>query len=380
MNKRRHHIVIDGRIRRSSTGRYVDRLLEHLQRIDSYHKYTVLVQPDDNWQPKNGNFHAVPCRYPQFSVNPLDQIGFALQLYRLRPDLVHFTMTQQPLLYFGNIVTTTHDTTMYKFVRRGSTPKPIYNLKMALYRFLVWWSHRKSKHIIVPTKTVAREFEQLQPFTAKKLVVTLESSEPPLAISGQKPQKVDGDFLLYVGTAFPHKNLAALIKAFNIIHKEKPHLKLVLVGKHEKHYDELHLWAHDQPSYDHIIFTGFVSDAELKWLYTNCQAYVFASLSEGFGLPPLEAMAHGAPVISSRSSVMPEVYGDAAHYFDATKPSDMAEETLTVLGSKKLREQLVGKGYEQLKKYSWQTMAEETLTVYKATLGEETTDTPAPPL
>ncbi len=83
MNKPRHHIVIDARIRRSSTGRYVDRLLEHLQNIDSYHRYTVLVQPDDPWEPKASNFHAIPCRYAQFSLNPLDQIGFAWQLYRL---------------------------------------------------------------------------------------------------------------------------------------------------------------------------------------------------------------------------------------------------------------------------------------------------------
>ena len=375
MNKRRHHIVIDGRIRRSSTGRYVDRLLEHLQTIDTYHRYTVLLQPDDDWQPKGSNFHGVPCHYAQFSLNPLQQFGFALQLYKLRPDLVHFTMTQQPLLYFGNIVTTSHDTTMYKFVRRGTTPKAIYNVKMALYRFLVWWSHRKSKYIIVPTQTVAQEFAQRQPFTKKKLVVTLESSEPPLTIDGQKPAKVTGDFILYVGTAFPHKNLFTLIKAFNKIHEQKPDLKLVLVGKHEKHYDELHLWAQSQPSYKNIIFTGFVSDAELKWLYQHCQAYVFASLSEGFGLPPLEAMAHGAPVISSDASVMPEVYGEAAHYFDATKPIDIARRTIHVLDSPSLQKQLVKNGYEQLKKYSWHTMAEETLITYKLAL-DDTTSTP----
>ena len=120
------HIVIDARIRRSTTGRYTDRLIEHLQKIDSFHRYTILVQPDDPWQPKAKNFTSLPCPYPQFSLNPLHQLGFAWQLYRLKPDLVHFTMTQQPLLYFGAIVTTTHDTTMYYFVRRGSTPMLLY--------------------------------------------------------------------------------------------------------------------------------------------------------------------------------------------------------------------------------------------------------------
>jgi glycosyltransferase involved in cell wall biosynthesis len=378
MNKRRHHIVIDARIRRTSTGRYADRLVEHLQSIDTYHRYTILVEPDDPWQPRNSNFHAVTCPYPQFSFNPIQQLSFAWQLYKLKADLVHFTMTQQPLLYFGTIVTTTHDGTMYHFVRRGKTPLPLYKLKMSLYRFLVWWSHRKSKHVIVPTKTVAKEFEKLHPFVAKKLVVTYEASEPALAIKAEKPAKVDGDFIMYVGTAFPHKNLSGLIKIFNHVHQEKPNLKLVLVGKHEIHYDELHLWAQTQPSYKNIIFTGFVSDASLKWLYEHCQAYVFASLSEGFGLPPLEAMAHGAPVASSNASVMPEVYGDAAHYFDPTKPKQAAQEIIRVIDDKNLRAQLIKNGHQQLKKYSWRTMAEETLTVYKASLGEDTTDTPSP--
>ena len=378
MNKRRHHIVIDGRIRRSSTGRYVDRLIEHLQTVDSYHTYTILLQPDDPWRPKSSNFRVAPCPFPQFSLNPLHQIKFAKQLYTLKPDLVHFTMTQQPLFYFGKIVTTTHDTTMYSFVRRGSTPLPLYKIKMALYRFLVWFSHRKSRRIIVPTQTVGQEFVQIQPFVKKKLVVTYESSEPPLPMKAEKPKDVDGDFILYVGTAFPHKNLPKLIEAFNIIRKQHPALKLVLAGKREKHYDELQLWAFDRPSYNNIIFTGFVSDAELKWLYQHCKAYVFASLSEGFGLPPLEAMAHGAPVVSSNASVMPEVYGDAAYYCDPHSSKDIAGKVHEVITNAKLRDQLIKNGHEQLKKYSWRTMAEETMTVYKAVLGEETTDTPQP--
>jgi glycosyltransferase involved in cell wall biosynthesis len=365
------HIVIDARIRRSTTGRYTDRLVQHLQKIDDFHHYTILVQPDDPWEMTAKNFRTVPCPYPQFSINPLDELGFALQLYRLKADLVHFTMTQQPLLYFGNIVCTTHDTTMYNFVRRGSTPLPLYKTKMWLYKFLVWWSHRKSKHIIVPTQTVRDEFADLQPFTKKKLVVTFEASEPAMAVHSQKPAVVDGDFLLYVGTAFPHKNLRKLIEAMNILVKENPALKLVMTGKREeKHMVELLAWAKNQSSYKNIILPGFVSDAELKWLFENCKVYVFTSLSEGFGLPPLEAMAHGAPVASSNASVMPEVYGDAAHYFNAKDPGDIAAKVTEVMTNKKLRTDLIKKGHQQLKKYSWTKMAEETLIVYKEDLDE----------
>jgi len=369
----RKHIVVDARIRRSSTGRYIDRLVEHLQDADTFHRYTILIQPDDDWKPRAQNFTAVPCHYAQFSFNPIEQFGFAWQLYRLKPDLVHFPMSQQPLLYFGNIVTTAQDTTMYRFVRRGTTPLLVYKLKMWLYRFLVWFSHRKSKYILTPTQTVAKEFAELQPFTRKKLVVTYEASEPPMKVRAERPQLVGSkdDFIMYVGTAFPHKNLFKLVEGFNILHEKHPELKLVLAGKREKHYEELEAWAKNQPSYKNIVFTGFVSDAELKWLYEHTQLYVFASLSEGFGLPPLEAMAHGVPVVCSDASCMPEVNGNAAHYFNARKPQDIADKINDVLKDDNLRQDLIEKGYKRLKHYSWRKMADETMTVYKAALLEE---------
>lgn len=372
--KHRHHIVIDARIRRSTTGRYVDRLIEHLQDIDTYHKYSILLQPDDPWKPKSSNFHTVACPYPQFSMNPVHEIGFARQLYRLKPDLVHFTMSQQPLLYFGTIVTTSHDTTMYNYVRRGNTPLLFYKFKIALYRFLVWQAHRKSKEILVPTRTVAQEFIDMQPFVKDKITVTYEASEPEFKDRATKPAGVKDEFILYVGTAFPHKNLGKLIEAFDLMIKKRPNLQLVITGKlNEKHMVELMEWAKHRPSYKNILRPGFVTDGELKWLYQHCGCYVFASVSEGFGLPPLEAMAHGAPVASSNASVMPEVYGEAAHYFNPRKPQDIADKVEEVLSNPKLRTELIKKGHAQLKKYSWRTMAEETMTVYKAALREEPT-------
>jgi len=247
---------------------------------------------------------------------------------------------------------------------------PVYKLKINLYKFLVWWSHRKSKRIIVPTRTVAEEFIKRQPFIKNKIDVTYEASEPPLPGKAVRPDQVSADsrFIMYVGTAFPHKNLPVLIDALPQIVKNNPDIKLVLAGKTEKHYLELQEYAAKSPVRDHIIFTGFVPDESLKWLFEHAQAYVFASLSEGFGLPPLEAMQHGTPVVCSNASVMPEVYGDAAHYFDPTKPTDCAAKINEVLDNKKLRGQLIKNGYKQLKKYSWRKMAEETLTVYKSTL------------
>jgi glycosyltransferase involved in cell wall biosynthesis len=368
MNTRAPHIVIDGRIRRTSTGRYVDRLLVHLQNIDHHHRYTVLLQPDDPWKPIAENFHTVTCPFPQFSFSLLDQFHFAMQLYKLKPSLVHFTMTQQPLLYFGNIITTTHDLTMFTFVRRGTTPPPIYKLKLRLYRFMMWTAHRKSRWIIVPTRTVAKEVADMQPFTASKIAVTYEAAEPPLSRAAVHPVGVDGDFILYVGTAFPHKNLPILIKSLDELNKTFPKLKLVLTGRKEIHYEELEAWAENRDSRTNIVFTDFVSDEALKWLYEHTQAYVFPSLSEGFGLPPLEAMTYGAPVVASNASCIPEVLGNAAHYFNAKSEKDIADKITEVLKDRKLQEKLITNGKERLKKYSWERMAQETLVIYKSSL------------
>jgi glycosyltransferase involved in cell wall biosynthesis len=367
------HIVIDARVRRSSTGRYVARLLDHLQDIDTFHRYTVLVSPDDDWKPYASNFHTLPCPYPQFSLNPLHQFGFSGQLSRLKPDLVHFTMTQQPLTYFGEIVTTTHDLTMFHFVRRGDTSKPVFALKMFLYRFLFKWSHMKSDKIIVPTKYVAADLAAYQPSTKHKIVVTYESGELPKTMAPpRKPDAIGAkdEFIMYLGTAFPHKNLPKLIEAFEILKKSHPKLKLVLVGKKEKHYEELEAFAQTQPHAKDIVITGFLPDEEAKWLYNHTKAYVFTSLSEGFGLPPLEAMGYGAPIVSSDATCMPELYGEAAHYFNARNTKDIAQKVNEVMTDKKLRDRLIKNGPSQLAKYSWHTMAEETLIVYKEVLDE----------
>lgn len=365
------HVVIDARIRRASTGRPVDRLVECLEDLDHVNRYTILVQADDLWKMRAGNFETLPCPFPQFSFNPMDQVKFAWQLYRLRPDLVHFTMTQQPLLYFSrHIVTMTHDLTMLEYVRRGTTPLPIYKCKMALYRFLLWWGHRKSQKIIVPAKTIRKELIAYQPFTKPKVAVVYEAGTLPMTGKSVQPKGVSGEYIAYVGTVFPHKNVFKLIEAFDILHAARPELKLVLVGKMEKHREELKEWAKNRPSYNSVVFTGFIPDESLKWTFEHCKAYVFASLSEGWGLPPLEAMSYGVPVASSNASVMPEVLGNAAHYFDPRDVEDMAKKIGEVLDDQKLRARLIKAGYEQNKKFSWETMAAETLAVYNEVLNK----------
>ncbi|MEI6751446.1 MAG: glycosyltransferase family 1 protein [Candidatus Saccharibacteria bacterium] len=369
MKQTQKHIVIDARIRRSSTGRYIDRLLEHLQKTDTVHRYSVLIQPDDPWQPAASNFTAVKTKYGQFSLNPLNEFGFTRQLYALNADIVHYTTNAQPLFYFRPTITTTMDLTMLRFTRAGKTPLPIFWLKMAAYRTMFWLGNKKSKAIIAISNFTRDDLIKNYPFTKNKITVTYCASEPPIRENAKKPTYLgNGEpFLLYVGAAFPHKNLPFLVDSLPEI-VGQPDLKLVLAGKKEYYYRKLDEYIGKKSYSNRIITPGFVSDAELKWLYENCSAYVFPSLSEGFGLPGLEAMVHGCPVVSSNATCLPEVYGDAAHYFDPKNVDDMTNKISSVLTDKKLRDELISKGYKQAAKYSWQKMAQQTLDVYNEVL------------
>jgi len=372
MKQSQKHIVIDARIRRASTGRYVDRLIEHLQDIDSENNYTILLQPDDDWKPRKDNFCSVPCKYKQFSFNPLDQIGFAYQLYKLRADLVHFPLNQQPLFYFRPVVTSTLDLTMLRFTRAGKTPLPIFWIKMAAYRFLFWYSNKKSKAIITISNFVKEDLAKHYPFTINKTTTTYCASEPPLAGTAKAPSYISkkDPFLLYVGTAFPHKNLSSLVKIMPELLEKHPTLKLVLAGKKEQYYEKLDKEIKKRDLSSHVITPGFISDAELKWLYTHCKAYVFPSLSEGFGLPGLEAMVHGAPVVSSNATCLPEIYSNAALFFNPNNLEDMTLKIERILEDKVLRKELITKGYAQVKKYSWEKMASETHHIYMKALAK----------
>lgn len=204
------------------------------------------------------------------------------------------------------------------------------------------------------------EFTGIKP---EKVTVTYESADPIT----EKPEVVSGlentKFIMYIGRPTPHKNLERLIEAFVILQKTNPDLKLVLAGKKDANYQRIEQGV-ARRGIQNVVFTDFVGEGQLRWLYENCQAYVFPSLSEGFGLPGLEAMIHGAPIVSSNATCLPEVYGKAAHYFDPLNVTAMASAINEVLTTESLRDKLIAAGHEQVTKYSWQRMAEQTLGIY----------------
>lgn len=355
------HIVIDARIIHSSTGRYVERLLHYLQQIDTTNNYTVLLPSKDlgYWTPSASNFTVKAADYKNYSFD--EQKGLKQLLDSLRPDLVHFCMPQQPIAYKGASVTTFHDLTLLDTYNSDKNWL-VFHTKQFIGRFVFTIAARKSRHIITPTEYVRQDVSARLGVPTSKITATYEAAD---IVEGTiRPYKQPfKEFLLYVGQQSDYKNIKRLSDAHQRLLQTHPNLGLILVGsknasaiKNEQYFT--------QNNYKNIIFTGFVDDDQLAWLFKNCRAYVFPSLMEGFGLPGLEAMAYGAPVASSNATCLPEVYGDAAHYFNPTDTDDMVRVIEDILSKPDYRDRLITNGYEQVEKYSWRRMAEQTHAVY----------------
>jgi glycosyltransferase involved in cell wall biosynthesis len=179
--------------------------------------------------------------------------------------------------------------------------------------------------------------------------------------------KIDKPYLLYTGVWRSHKNLPNLLEAFHILKNDYGFEGcLVITGKKDPFYaPELEEKTLSLKLEDDVIFTGLVEEKELVPLYNGALAYVFPSFYEGFGLPPLEAMQCGVPVIASNSSSIPEICGENnAIFFDPQDPQNMAEKIFEVTSQKTLRQKLITNGFERVKQFSWQKMAKQTLKIY----------------
>ncbi|MEI6237899.1 MAG: glycosyltransferase family 1 protein [Candidatus Saccharibacteria bacterium] len=360
-------IAIDAREFSTSTGRYVEKLLFYLQKIDKINKYVVLLKPADfrKWQPTADNFKKVECPYKEFTF--AEQLAYRKFLKKLKPDLVHFPMTQQPILYRGKVVTSILDLTTARFTN-PSKNSIVFWVKQRIYIFVTKYVAHKSKQIITISNYVKKDLAKFAHIKKTKITTTYlaadEITEPVEPIKSLQSKT----FLFYVGRPQPHKNLARLIETFAVLKKNHPDLLLVLAGRKDKVYDSYIQTARRLGVDKDVIFTGYVSEGQLKWLYRGCKAYVFPSLSEGFGLPGLEAMVHRAPVVCSTATCLPEVYGDGAWYFNPLDIHDMVRSINEVLINPELRNKLIRAGRVQAKKYSWLVMAEQTLEVYQRAL------------
>ncbi len=363
-------IAIDARIINSSTGRYVERLLHYLEQLDKTNTYYILVPTKDldYFKPQNPNFKMMAADFANYSF--AEQIGFKKFLNQLHPDLVHFCMPQQPILYEGAHVTTVHDLTLLNTYNSDKNWL-VYKAKQLVGQYVFKRVGQTSAHIITPTNYVKKAYSDFAKISSSKITVTYEGCELSTTRPKEYPPLKDKKFILYVGQQSSYKNIRRLMQAHQQLLQKHPDLLLVLVGrltgKNAKPLLANQAWAKKQ-GYKGIEYTGFLPDEQLLWCMQHTQAYVFPSLSEGFGLPALEAMAAGAPVVSSNSTCLPEVYGNATIYFDPKNTNQMAAKILEVLDNPKLSAELIKKGREQAAKYSWRKMAKQTLEVYNKVL------------
>jgi glycosyltransferase involved in cell wall biosynthesis len=367
------HIVIDARLVNSTSGRYIERLLHYLEQVDTTNNYTVLLVEKDveYWKPTAKNFTVVIADFHQYSF--AEQLGLKHLLDELKPDLVHFCMPQQPVLYRGKHITTFHDLSLI-YTYNSDKDWLAYHIKQFVGRFVFKRVAKTSVHILVTSDYTKQDLIKFTNTPEDKITLTYESAD----VSNDSPVPYATPFkkyIMYVGKQSDYKNIRRLGDAHQRLIKKYPDLGLLLVGSKNASAvaNEEYFTDHN---YKNIVFTGFVDDAQLVWLYKNVAAYVFPSLMEGFGLPGLEAMGNGAPVVSSSATCLPEIYGDAARYFDPTSVTDMARAIDEVLDDETLRHDLIKKGFLQIKKYSWRRMAEQTHAVYLDALKEKTTNLP----
>jgi len=357
-------------------GKYVEKLLENLEQLDTKNEYFIILRRDNFhlFNPKNSNFKKVQADAHWYSLK--EQILLPAVLMRIKPDLVHFPHFNIPLLYPGKFIVTIHDVIKSEFKGASSTTRalPIYYLKHLGYEVTMRQAVKRAKKILTPSNFVKKKLLKTFGLPSDKIVVTYEAADDIFVQTGQQEISegrerqvlatygVKKPFILYVGNAFPYKNLDAVLAALPFLDKK---ISFVYAAARNVFVDRLVSKAKEIGIDNRLVVTGFVPNEDLAILYKLASCFVFPSLSEGFGLPGIEAMAVGCPVVCSNIPVFKEVYGEAAAYFDPKKPREIAENIRRTANSQQ-RTALIKKGFEQVKKYSWRKLAEQTLQVYKS--------------
>lgn len=356
-------------------GRYTQKLVDYLAKIDQANDYVIFIKKEnwDDFNTTNSKFTKVLADYRWYTLS--EQINMPLVIKKAKIDLMHFPHFNVPIFYTGKFVVTIHDLIITSFpTRRASTLGPIlYKIKQWGYQIVVNSAVRRANKIITVSNYSKKEILKNFKVSADKIAVTYEAvnglSERRETDSGNqeeitKKYQLRKPYLLYVGNAYPHKNLRALIKVFKELKKQNIKLFLTLVGKEDYFFERLKEGVRESELGDLITFPGFVSDEDLLAFYHQALAYIFPSFCEGFGLPPLEAMALGCPVICANSSCLPEILQDSALYFDPHEINGIIEAVKKVYFDRHLREELARKGLNHVQKFSWTKMAKETLAIY----------------
>lgn len=357
-------------VKHAGIGRYTENLVLNLQRVDSKNEYVLFCRKVDFENiPAKKNFKKVTADIPHYSLK--EQTSLYRIFNRENLDLLHVPHFNVPLLYRKKFIATIHDVLWHdiKGLRVTTQTPHIYLAKYLAYRAVIRSTVKRAAKIITPSNFVREDLIKRFALQPNKVVVTYEGApdfrrNAKLQMTNDKllqKYSIRKPYLLYVGSLYPHKNVEIVVRALKET-ENLPHL--VVICSRSVFWERFREFVKREKAEDFVNLVGYVPDEELVTLYEHSEAFIFPTLSEGFGLPGLEAMAAGCPVVCSDIPVLHEIYGNAALYFDPRSKDDIADKINIILADHKLRSNLVKLGRSQSKKYSWRKMAEKTLVVY----------------
>ena len=368
-------IAIDARAYQwTGIGRYTRGLLDQYARIGTSHEFVVMVPRGEIDEARHvldlpsENFSFVGVEPSYYSWR--EQVFFCMQAMRVDADLFHFTHFNVPLFFRKPYVVTIHDTTRFLFP--GQKRQKL--IQQIGYEVVFSHALARAKAAICVSSATRRELGGL-PLSLPPVAETIHEGVDEMFLRDigrdvrQKVRMLLGTqnrYLLYVGIWMSHKNLIRLLSAFEIVRRSHPDLKLCITGKPVPGYSRLMQNVREMGMGDSVIFPGFVPHELLPALYAEATSFVFPSLYEGFGLPPLEAAACGCPVVASNGSSIPEIMGDSAEYVNPESVVDIARGIERVLAGGAYVDALVHSGRERVRHFQWDACAEKTLALYES--------------
>ncbi len=299
------------------------------------------------------------------------QVALPLKALSKGCDIVFCTDNFVPLIHLGyKTIPVFHDAFFFE------TPDNYGKLWLWLYMKTALPAAKRSSFIVTPTVYSKKRIQHFTGIADDKLVVVVEGAH---TANKMEPGDLDTlnlpieskQYILHAGSFFKRKNIPALVRALAKLQRDGfENLKLVLAGplpvnKAENDYQEVVRTIEEHNLTNHVVLTGYLTDEQLHLLYKHAMLYAFPSISEGFGLPVLEAFSHNVPVVVANNTCLPEVGGNAVFTFDPFNADEIAEVMKRILLDSNLRDEMILKGREQLKKYTWQKAAEQLVVIFK---------------
>ena len=355
-------------------GKYTEKLIENLQEIDKENNYCIFLT-QENWQYlklKNPNFKKILADIKWYSLE--EQLKMAGIFNAQNLDLLHVPHFNVPILYRKKFVVTIHDLIHHNFSQESTTTRNplVFKVKRAAYKLNISHAVKKSAHIVTPSNFVKEDIIKTFDVPEEKISVIYEAAEEEYFSAKKAPfkllqkYKINEPFVIYVGNSYPHKNLNNLLKAVKSLDiRYLPEIKLVIVSSRDVFSKRLELTIKELGLEKYVTLTGYISAKELAAIFKRSLAYVFPSLSEGFGIPGLNAMAAQIPLVCSNIPTLKEIYKYAGYYFNPNDVEQIKGKLREVIIKPQLAKYLIQKGSIRVKQFSWTKMAKDTLLVYK---------------